>query len=207
MISVDITKTLDTASPAIQTLLARMTPRKIAEKLDGPMVHLVKANFESLPENIHGFPASGFWKDCSRATAGRIDDDGLVVYCNKIGARLRYFGGAIKAGAGTSSFTGQPTKYLVIPANGEAYAHTPAMFNRLRLVQFGRGQDAPRALVQVPRQGPQRPKRKSDQGPAPQPLGEVVMFWLKKQVTQQPNPAVLPSDDQIMETAEKALGI
>ena len=205
MITIDISKTLDTASPAIQALLARMTPRKIAERLAAPMVLLVKSNFESLPENKHGFPTSGFWKDCSRATGSRIDADGLVVYCNKIGVRQRYFGGTIKAGSEISSFTGQPTKYLVIPANGEAYHHSPARFDRLKFVQFGRGQDAPRALVQVPLRGPRKPEKCG--GPALQPEAQIVLYWLKKQVTQQPNPSVLPSDAEFQATAEKALTI
>ncbi len=33
------------------------------------------------------------------------------------------------------------------------------------------------------------------------------MFWLKKSVTQQPNPAVLPTDEQIFQTAEKTLSV
>ncbi len=127
MIAIDITKTIDQATPAIADLLARMTPGKIAGKLAGPMVLLFQANFESLPENKRGFPTSGFWKNCSRATAGRIEDDGLVVYCNKLGARQRYFGGAIKAGSGVGSKTGKPTQYLAIPATaGRVTAQAPA---------------------------------------------------------------------------------
>ncbi len=201
---------VDTATPALKKLAEGMTPRALAEKLDGPITLLVKGNYEKQPPNKQGFPTTNFWQRASKATGSSIQDSGLLVYTTLTGVRQRYFGGVIEAGHGTSTKTGAPTKYLAIAARSEAYGKTPAMFKNLVCV-FRRvmGQVKAIGLAQADASlvsfGGKRKNgsRAVHQGPE---TGGGIMFWLVESVRQAAYPGTLPSDAEFFAVIDRTLG-
>jgi hypothetical protein len=107
----------------------------------------------------------------------------------KVGLAQRRFGGVIHAGVGTSSTTGQPTKYLAIPAHPIAYGHRPGAFSNLRFIPRRNG----RAMLVLPLQTAASTSRNN--------ANNLVMYWLVPSVKQKPDPSLLPTDAELQETA------
>lgn len=188
--SVDIEIISDTATPAVNNLARVTEPGQLARKVRDPLLHLVQRHFESLPPNNNHWPPTGFWKSASDSTYAVDDDSGVTIITYQLGVRQRLLGGRINAGR---------AKNLSIPAYAESYGRVPAYFNNLVFVQFGRGQDAPKALVQISDASVAR------SAASQKTMAEKVMFWLKPTVLQYPNPHVLPNDDEIFSTINETL--
>lgn len=188
----------DTASPALKQLEGKVTPRRIGAAIGPAVKNLITANYLTLGKNKQGFPSTGFWANATRATRLELQPDGPLVITDWQGVRQRYFGGTIRAGQGTSSATGQPTKYITIAAIGEAYGKTAGMISDLKFVRFGRGADAPAALVRVS-------ENKSGEKPSDKQVTMTVFYWLKREVTQPANPDVLPSEAELNAAIDKSL--
>jgi hypothetical protein len=120
------------------------------------------------------------------------------VLITKIGLAQRWLGGTIKAGAGISSKTGLATRYLAIPARSEAYGRAPSEFNDLSFIPTRRGG----ALVQALQTGVKFAKKGVKRGSE---AGGLVMFWLVSQVTQRPDPSVIPSQEEFETEVERAV--
>ena len=58
-----------------------------------------------------------YWADVVRSITSEVTDSGAVVKVSGLGLRLRYEGGMVLPGKGTSSFTGRPTRALAIPSD------------------------------------------------------------------------------------------
>ena len=119
---------------------------------------------------------------------------------NKAGLAQRWLGGTIRAGAGTSSATGGPTKYLALPARAEAHGKTPGEFDDL---EFVRRKNGAAMLVQAMQTQITRGKRKGDFSTTT--VGGLVMFWLVKEVDQDPDPEVMPSETALAGAAADAM--
>jgi len=195
----------DGATPELTRLINAATPgsepfRSACEAIGAAVANQWRENFESLPSNRMGWPTTNFYKRASRSTSYQVESDGATVSCNLLGIRQRFFGGVINA---------VNAKNLAIPADAESYGKRPAEFGgALRLVVFGRGPGVPMALVATRAVGTViEPKRGKGKGfkPVASLLGAKVLFWLKKSVTQEADPTVLPTRDAMAERAGSGL--
>jgi hypothetical protein len=177
--TIDIT---DNVTPILQGLVPALR-RQIAPAIGAAVVLLFQDHFGALPDNRNNWPSTGFWAQCARSTnynvlAGQVD-----INVNKQGFRQRLQGGEI---------TAEGDGWLTIPAQARAYGKRAREFSNLRLA-FSRkgGALRPWGLITDEFKSGDRT--------------DGVMFWLTKSVTQQPNPAVLPTDAQITETITKTV--
>ena len=113
---------------------------------------------------------------------------GAAFSINQVGFAQRLLGGVIRPGLGISRATGELTKLLAIPARAESYGKTPGEFDDLQFVptKFGG------MLVQALSTQIVRGSRKGDF--STRAIGGLVMYWLVKEVRQDADPTVLPSD-------------
>lgn len=117
----------------------------------------------------------------------------------KVGLAQRFYGGPIHAGVGTSSVTGNPTKYLAIPACSGAYGLPPDTSSNLQFIPRRNGG----AMLVMPLQsvtadGKREPGRHGSKARG------LVMYWLVASVNQKPDPSVLPADADLFEAATVA---
>jgi hypothetical protein len=188
-----LVKISDAATPALQELEQVMTHQNIAANIGEAETILFQNHFAQLGPNKNGWPTTAFWPRAARAVNWQAFPQSLVISVNQIGVRQRYLGGEIHPTAGH--------KYLTIPARAEAYGKLAGEFSNLK-VAFSRGHAF--ALVEADATkvsfGRKRKDgtRKVTQGDT---IGGGVMFWLVKSVYQNPDPTVLPSDEQIQATA------
>lgn len=179
--SVQIQVGADSAAPALRRLVKSAEPGRAVAALREPLLELVRSHYESLPPNKMGAPSTGFWRSAADATYAVESGNALAITTYKIGVRQRFYGGTIHASR---------AKNLSITACVETYGKLPREFVDLVVIPFGRGQDAPKALVKV-----------SDENDG----SYKIMFWLTPIARQHPNPAVLPSDDEIFSTIDESL--
>ena len=186
---------IDKASPGLRNLndagWRRVKPR-IATAVTG----LIKGHLftRDAQPNKNGWPSQHFYSGAAKGTSWTILADGISVSINKQGFRQRYQGGVIKP---------VNVKLLTIPARAETYGHRAGEFDNLK-IQFGRRKDGtigPVALV-AKEGGARRakfgPGREMGDGHAIAGLEEgIVMFWLVPEVTQQGDPSILPTQQQI----------
>jgi len=169
----------DGATPEIQSIVDRLRSSPdlavaAAESLaDLLRRHLL--NLQNTRPNKMGWPRQNFWAAAYKGvqnpsrTAG-----GASVTINSPGPAQRYFGGDIVP-------DGHP--FLAIPARAEAYGKNPRDFDNLVPVVHGdRGMLVERLSTDV---------RSRQEG------GGGVMFWLVKRVHQDPDPSVLPTQDEM----------
>jgi hypothetical protein len=148
-------------------------------------------------------PRSHFYSAAAKSIEEpRIEGQGASFVITKVGLAQRYFGGHIEAGKGASSAGGALTKYLAIPARDETENKTPGEFDDLIFVPRGNGkamlvQALQTSIVGKRGQTLKHPERRSDQNTT----GGLVMFWLVSAVDQEPDPTVLPADEDLSEAA------
>ena len=188
-----IAVTHDDATPGLQALKAQLSPARIAAELGPRLTRLMQRNFRTLGTNKQGWPSTQFWAHAAQATNWQPTNSGLDIICGQIGVRQRLLGGTIKpvnAGA------------LTIPADPAAYGKTAREFSNLHfsLVMNPQTGHIQPALVEAAASEVKFGKIKKDGTRkvthTASTLGTHVMYWLCKSVTQQPNPAVLPPDEQ-----------
>lgn len=147
--------------------------------------------------NALGGKRSHFYSGAAKSMVNVASGDGVAITINQIGLAQRWLGGTIRAGAGTSTATGGPTKYLAIPARAEAYGRTPGEFDDLRFVPTRRGGMLVQALQTSFSMG-----KKGVKGGAEK--GGLVFFWLVTEVTQRADPSVLPTEGEMMKAGVAA---
>lgn len=184
-------------SGALRELKSNLAPEQLNPAIGAAEVVLFQKHFLSLPTNRQGFPSTGFWADAARATNYAVLAEDVLISVNKLGARQRYEGGEIKPTGGK--------KYLTIPAVAEAYGRRAGEFNNLELA-FHRvaGRAEAFALVEAQATEVSFGRKRKDGSRKVTPgnsVGSRVMFWLVKSVRQAANPDVIPSSEQIIETA------
>jgi hypothetical protein len=146
--------------------------------------------------NHLGGARTHFYADVARSVQNPTVSGGVgSVSINHVGLAQRWLGGTIRAGVGTSSATGKPTRFLSIPARAEAYGKTPGEFHDLRFVpRRSGGGMLVQALQTSVAFGKKGVRRISE-------VGGLVMFWLVKQVTQRPDPTAMPDDAAVLSAA------
>lgn len=163
----------------------------------------------AVQENFESLPGERFYKDAADAT--RVSESGAtaMIYVEHRGVRLRWKGsgdlpgGVVKAGRGTSSYTGQPTRLLALPTAKRMEA--PGRYEPLAFVRVS-GLPHLKGLL---KEGEERTaKRKYKGKPAgraiivPKANGQV-MFRLVDETEHEPNPRVVPSEEVLSETARR----
>ena len=125
----------------------------------------------------------------------------------KIGLAQRWLGGEIKAGEGTSSVSGGPTKYLAIPARAEAYGTTPKSWaGELEFVPLGRNRGMLVEIFKTSLLGKNGKRLKNPAARADQnTTGSLVIFWLVPSVNQKADPTVMPTQEAMTAAAGKSM--
>lgn len=162
----------------------------------------VREHFQGLDEsraNKLGGRRTHYYGSARKATEYRIDGEGVIISIPQVGLPLHYHGGTVKAGKNASFVTGQPTKYLTIPARAEAHGKTVSDFHDLVIV-WGRnrkpvalaiGEERRSSLTTaITRRGPVLTKDKAL-------VPGLVLFWLKQEVTFEPDPTILPTEEKL----------
>jgi hypothetical protein len=137
----------------VVTLNIRGNPQKIAAGISGITDHpklkeiaslaAVEAWQNHLDQHYVGKPnklggaATGYWSDVRNKIFGRPNATGAQVTARGPGLSMKYDGGTVRPGKGTSSFTGRPTQYLAIPVSPLSHGKRPGDFGKsLFLVQL-----------------------------------------------------------------------
>ena len=191
MITATITLT-DNATPALARISAFINSDGARQLVAYTGASLLREHFGTMDAtrgNKQGFPRSHYWSDARKAVYFRVDGDESVVAVKASEVpvvRLHYYGGTVTPGKHASFVTGEPTKYLTIPACGEAYGKRASEFEQLVVVCGMGGKPYALALPIT--------KEKMDQYGAVSVsvTAGKIMYWLKESVTLDPDSTVLP---------------
>lgn len=164
----------------------------------------VKKNFESLP-------GERFYKDAAEATRLEMQGDAALISVAHQGVRLRWKGsgdlpgGVVKAGKGTSSHTGKPTRLLAIPVKKRMEA--PGRYKPLAFEPIKNRPHLKGILLEGEQKTASRKYKDKPAGRAiiePKPNGQL-MFRLVDETEHAPNPRVLPTVEVLSEVAGEAV--
>lgn len=201
-----VTIVLDQATP----LLARV---RTAAQAQGLLAVGLRAGASLVREHLFRLNAErhrygrNYYAQAARSITTGIAPQGGVISITQTGFRQRLRGGTIKPGRNISRVTGRPTQFLALP-EPEFAGTRPGEHADLHLVRdrinprTGSIQWAlVRALstpISIRRRTLKDGTIKTTIKAAPERGGEVA-FWLARQVTQQPDPSVLPTNAAIIE--------
>jgi len=183
----------DLASPAVRRMLVGLQPAQINPIVGRSAQQSYKTHLFGVDQsraNKLGGRRTHFFASAARGTSFKVVGDEVVVSIASVGIRQRYYGGTIKP----------KKKYLTIPAIPEAHGKRASEFTGLSF-----------AFAEDPTSGRTRPAlvqgarslirtRRTARGVRVFAAGEQaqrVVFWLVKSVTQQPDPSILPYDEQV----------
>lgn len=195
-------------SIALHLLRDEATPhaRRMAAALRRPEVRMVAArgvrnalqgHFQTKQEtgrNKRGWKRQNFWSQVRRSVqAPTASGDVTLVEIDHVGIAQRFFGGVIRA---------RNVTYLTIPAQEKAYGKRAREFNNL---EFGMAPDPERGFVLRPALIESRATevRRTKKGYRARSRIGGVMFWLARQVEQDPDPSALPKDEAVAMAAER----
>lgn len=206
---IDIKIGKDDATPAVEQLGKLLTSREVKRAVGTACVKHIQDHFRALPDNKRGWPSSGFWDGAARGTTWDYSPDGIVIQADneeRPGAlRFQYHGGTVTAGKNTSCVGGGPTKNLAIPARQEFYGHSPCAFTNLRFVMFASGA---KALV-IGEAGVGQIDFKTGRERQVKGAGvrsqAMVAYWLVPEATIPPYKNMIPTSEELSETAIKAV--
>lgn len=164
----------------------------------------VRENFDHLERtrpNKKGFPRTHLWSQFRRATQNptAIGGGWLAVAVNHVAVAQRLFGGPIRP---------VNADFLTLPATAEAHGKRAREFNNL---EFGIAPDPELggalrpALIEAQSQAVSFGRRKKDGTRTVKPgelRGGRVYYWLARMVNQRPDPAVLPTEAELVKAAE-----
>lgn len=189
-------------SPVIlQTALAAH-PAQLLPVAGRAVANLWRAHLVTLNTARHRDGGANFYFQASRAVTYAVVGGVLFVSNNQQGMAQRFYGGPIVAGAG-----GSGAKWLTLPARQEAYGHRAREFNDLVFVKL---RNDLAMLVQRDRQQGDTARRSITRrtaatGRTVSGQGGLVFYWLVKEVNQEADPTVLPTEDQIRTAATTAM--
>ncbi len=150
--------------------------------------------------NRLGGKRTRFIARAAQATFYRPVPGGLELVNNFLGLALRYYGGTVVPGKGISSYSGEPTKWLTMPAIAQAYGRRAREFNNLRFVEFKKGKLA--ALVEEKAGATDSRTGKAIKGRGRGKKAKPrVFYWLLKSMTIAPNRSLLPLNKELRRTA------
>lgn len=148
-----------------------------------------------------GARPSGLFADFARSTSWAENSTGVELSVNHVAARQRYLGGTIKP---------INSKYLTIPANSHAYGRRAREVGVTLKFMFapdptsGRMRPALVAPDAVTKPTGKARKDGTRRERTIRPSG--VYYWLVRQARQNPDPTVLPTDNDLFKGIEAAAG-
>jgi hypothetical protein len=183
------------APEELEKLRASLSRARVDRVVGTSITRLVQGHLNHLPPNKNGWPSTGFYRGAARGTGWDSSPNGVVIYIDNEAApgamRQRYNGGTIKA----------KDKLLTIPARAEFYGHRAGEFDNLKFVRFKSGV----AALVVSKGGTGRVNFQTGRQRSISGVGvrseAVVAYWLKDSVDQDADPDVLPTDQQMADTA------
>lgn len=206
---------LNEVGDSINRLASEATGNSVKQAMGGAVrLKLINHFTELESDGLHhrsadrlGAEHSGFWADAARnVQVPQIEGDNIAIGINKLGLRLRYYGGTVTPGKSLSWKTGKPTQWLSIPAVADAYGKRTQEFDfsaggvgNLHFVFFRPDLAAlVENLASVIKKG-----RNGVYKHVASTIGTVI-FWLKKSLTYKADPTVLPTDKEMLDAAEEA---
>lgn len=196
----------DEATPALQDFLARLTPERFAGRVGPSVQKLTMEHLAGLGSNAKGYPTTRFYEKFARNVRWIPMPNGVqiailpaVINGRTVGLALRVFGGTISA---------QTVSNLSIPISPVSYGHVPSDFPQLFLVKTVRGAYLCQRGMEVSEKTGQMIGHRNTGGNAGRRIRAdlIFLFKLAPSVTQAGDRAVLPSDDEYLDTALTAAG-
>ncbi len=196
----------DRATPVVFALGQSVNPARLRPIVGRAVVNRLRSHLFDLDRsrpNALGGARTHFYADAARGTHFDVLPDGVMISINQVGIRQRILGGTI---------TPKTAKFLTIPARAEAHGKRASEFNDLIVLRRGDHRyGEPYALARAVRTtlrvtgaataavlGARRLSQGAQEG------GEI-MFWLKKSVTQAPDPSVVPTQFELAAAAFSAI--
>ena len=188
----------DNATPALDAKMDSVLPERLRGIVGPGLTEFVQRHLLANGENQKSWPSTHFWADAKRDTSWTPTGGGsrasIVISINKIGVRQRFYGGEIAP---------VNAKALAIPISSVSYGHGPKDFPGLFLLKCASGA----YLVQNNEAQSEKTGRTIGKtgkgGNAGRRLRSnlTFLFKLSAGVNQAPDPSVLPTDDEMTETA------
>lgn len=145
--------------------------------------------------NRNNWPKTHFYGAVARSVHSTVEGEDVVVSVNQVGIRQRVRGGTIRP---------RNVKWLTIANEAEAYGYRARDFTDLRFVPFGpnlaalmEAKGGAYRIISVSTSRRSKRVKNSEEG--------RVMFWLKKEVYQEGDDTVLPSDQDVINAALGAI--
>ena len=204
--AVDIKVVSDTASPALAELLAKYTPKQVADRVGPALSELFRIHLADLGKNKRGWPTTGFYQKFSDNVRWLPMANGVTIAILPAVVQGRYVGLAQRVYGGT--ITPVTAKALAIPISPVSYGRVPSDFPGLFLLKTPKGA----YLVQRGEQISEKTgrlksgfKREGRYEKRRIRASLNFLFKLVASVTQEADPDVLPSQQDINQTALAAL--
>lgn len=183
------------AAADVQAKLARCNPGAIGKAIREDLVNAVTNHLRQLDTdrpNALGGVRTNYWGKMARSVNHELTDTQLRISIgdnDAPGINLKYHGGTITPKEGK--------QWVTIPARSEAYGKRAREFNNLRFIPLG-----PETAMLVVKEGGEAGRRrvKGSKGFSNRKSTvqeSLVMYWLKRSVTQPADPSVLPTSEQL----------
>lgn len=188
-----------------QVKLMKLQPDAVNKKVGNAVMELVRNHlfaFNKTHPNQMGGKRTNFYSKAAKATTWHPIPGGLVVETDWVGINQRVYGGTI---------TPVTKQWLTIPAIPEAYGRTAREFQNLRFIEYDKGK---RAMLIEGSTGARQLKGKvpawkkvKGQKQAAALTGYLtrVYYWLVKSVTQQGDPTVMPSQQDVQQRIDETV--
>lgn len=202
MIAIELTITQDEVSPALRELSDGLDDDRLLPVLARTVNNSMRGHFDELEDtrpNKMGGSRRHYYSGARAKTTFTVSGNTAFIFTTQVGMRMRYFGGTIRAGAGISSATGKPTKYLTIPETAESYGHRAADFDDLEVLW---GRDGPYGLGRVERKTIQR----GDSFTQSNAIQTEVLFWLVPEVEIPEDHTMLPESGELNDALHEDFG-
>lgn len=186
----------DKAAPELKERLAKAEPAAIAKAIREDMVTAVRSHIAKLDAerpNRLGGERTHFYEQAANSVTHEVQDTLLRISIGHLGFRQRFQGGVIRA---------RNAKFLTVPATKETHGKRAGEFANLRFAVLEEGGPA---LIDTPRTDVTFGRKRKDGSRSVKGtvthLGVKVMYWLRRSVTQQADPSVLPTADELKRVA------
>jgi hypothetical protein len=195
----------DTATPALQEWMDALTPERFAARVGPAVQTLTMEHLASLGSNRRGWPSTRFYEKFARNVRWLLDERGVavailpaVVNGRTVGLRRIVFGGA--------PITPQTVTMLAIPISPVSYGHVPSDFPNLFLLKTIRGAYLVQRGQEISEKTGRTVGARNRGGNAGRRIRAELVFLFKLAASVNPagNRDVLPSDEEILNTALQA---
>lgn len=173
------------AARFLAQVTSQLQPSRLMPRVGGSAQRLTQRHLRRLDRerpNQLGGRRTNFYGKAARGTFFTVAPEGVVVTVGQQGMRQRFAGGVI---------TPVKARFLTIPATAEAHGKRAGEFSDLKFTiipgqgpALVRASDQFKSLGAKRKDGTRRQKQVSSAGD--------VVFWLRKRVTQRPDPTVIP---------------